>query len=210
MSTEHLCKLWGVLGALLAFYASNAWIISQGGNPIFDVDLIEDGPGVGSLVAIPICGVLTIVVSRIGTTYARQRGTEAWHAKLPVVWLEGLDTSTQGGRWYQCFFLTAFVIMPSLSLAHFGRKVLDAPVWLGSETDRSVSTLEIVPFSDIFSKSHRIGGFVDESGKIQGAVSWYPVVEPLVLAALVFAAWISVLVFIYDLFYAQKESSRDA
>ncbi|QFT74866.1 hypothetical protein [Ruegeria sp. THAF33] len=210
MTQEHLRKLWSVLGALLAFYAANAWIVSQGGNPIFDVDLIEDGPGVGSLVALPICAVLTILVSRIGTAYARRSGADAWHAKLPVVWLEGLDTSTSGGRWHQLFFLTAFIIMPALSLVHFARKVLDAPVWLRSQTGSPGSAIDTVPFSEIFSMTHKIGGFIDEKGKLQGSVDWYPAVEPLILAALALAAWISVLVFLNDLFFAQNESPGDA
>ena len=208
MNTDHLRQLWGAIGTLLVFYAMNAWIVSQGGNAIFDVDLIEDGPRVGALVAIPICSVLLIGVSRIGSAHARHRCADEWHSRLPVVWLEGLDTSTSGGRWYQRFFLTIFVIIPSFSLVHFVGKVLDAPVRHSAAIEDPFSPLDFLPIDEIFSKTYWIGGSVAEDGKLHGAVSWYPVIEPIVLFVLVLAAWVSVAAFFRDLFSAPRESSR--
>ncbi len=202
MSVKHLRQLWTVLGAVLAFYTLNAWIVSQGGQAIFDVDLIEDRPRVGALVAIPICSALLFTLCRIGTKHAQHIRIQKWHVRLPVVWLENLDTSSPEGRWYQRFFLLVYVIIPAAALAHFVGKVIDAPVRRNDALDMNLSPLEIIPVGEILTKTYWIGGFLNDKRELEGAVSWYPVIEPAILAVFVGAAWISVGLLFWSLFWA--------
>ncbi len=202
MSKTHLRQLWTAIGAILTFYSMNAWLVSQGGNAIFDVKLLDNRPRVESLFAVPICSIALFALCQIGVAYAKKSGGGEWHSRLPVVWLESLETSSVGGRRYQAFFLAIFIFVPAVALIHFLRKVFEATVLRDGNQVEALSPLDAVPPSQIFSETYWIGdGLYSGMAPIVGAVAWIPVIEPVLLVLLVLAAWMAVVRLIWFLFH---------
>ena len=119
MSPAHLKKLWTVVGTILVFYSVNAWLVSQGVHSVFEVALLDSRRRFESLFAIPVCGVLLILVCHIGLAHARAVSAGSWHARIPVVWLDDLDMGTLNGKLYQAFFAVVFLLVPGAALIHF-------------------------------------------------------------------------------------------
>lgn len=69
-----------------------------------------------------------IVVCLVGAAHAGTVGQPDWAARLPVVWLEGLNTRSTAGRLYQAFFLFAFVLGPMFCVYAFLRRFSKAVV----------------------------------------------------------------------------------
>lgn len=118
MTPQQLGKVWTVLGALLAYYAVNSWIVSQGGNEIFGAKLVLSSRVPAAMMAIPICSVLLILTSWIGWLYARRTGNH-WHERIPIVGFENLQTKSGEGRVYQGGMLALFSLLPALAFIHF-------------------------------------------------------------------------------------------
>lgn len=203
MTTAHYSKLWTIVGLALVFYSLNAWIASQGGQPFLSAKLLEDRPVLSALLAIPICGALLALLCEIGIRYARGSGASGWHARLPVVGLDGLKTGSREGRAYQGFFLTLFVIIPSGALIHFINKSSAAKVVVNDATRREVS---IVHFPDAplswstWDDGFRIGQSIPPPGKpLEDMVTWLPVLEPLVFVLLVVLAFWRALVLLREI-----------
>ena len=159
--------------------------MSQGANPILDVELLDDRPRLEALFAILVTAPLLILLTIVGIAHARAVDRQGWHARLPVVWLDGVDTRTAGGRAYQAVFLVLFVLLPALALLHFANKVAGATVVRRSD-GATLGPFDLVPAYNPFDDPYRIGDTPDASE----GVSWYPVIEPILLAILVLSAWI--------------------
>lgn len=199
MTEAHLARLWIVVGLFLVFYSLNTWIVSQGGKALFGVELLDDQPVTSALVAIPICAVLLVLQCRIGMAYADRSGMRRqWHARTPVVGLDGLKTGSREGKLYQAFFLILFVIVPVAALGYFVDQVLGGTVY-----DRVAKTehspLAAVDWATIASASYwddrfRLGEGPDK------AVTWFPVVEPVLLGLLLLLAAAHVVLLAVRLF----------
>lgn len=204
MNQSHLQKLWAFVGTLLVYYSVNTWIASQGGKPILDIGLIEEGPVAGPVVALPICAVLLILLARIGSAYARLSTSANWHERLPVVFLEGIDTSTRQGKQFQAASLVTFVVVPCAAVIHFIAKISGAvvtrneepcwdvsyPVWVVPPLDRPGCPTSL---SGVFDNAFRIAQS-HESGADPGpgSVTWIPMAEPMIYLGLAGCMFVAV------------------
>jgi hypothetical protein len=125
MSPKQLGKLWTVIGAILLYYALNAWIVTQGGHEIFGMRLVAANRVPAAMVAIPICALLLIATSAIGILYAL-RTEPRWPDRIPVVGFETLNTKAPESKVYQGAMLFLLSILPALSLIHFWRMFTQA------------------------------------------------------------------------------------
>lgn len=197
MTPAHLTRLWLVVGLVVVFYSLNSWIAGQGGNPIFDINLVDDRPATSTLIAMPICALLLTLLCRIGIRFAKASpDARFWLERMPVVGLEGLNTSSPEGRRYQGFFLFLFIGLPSAALVYFTDRVLEAKVFDRQTPDAKLAPLDGVPLSTMLSRPYwddrfRLGGSVDE------AVTRFPVIEPIVLALLLAVAFWNVARLLY-------------
>jgi hypothetical protein len=105
----------------------NSWLVSQGGSEVFGLKLVVASKVPAAVVAIPVCSVLLLIVSLVGLRYARLTGI-AWHAKIPVVGFETLDTNSKDGRVYQAAMLFLLCILPCAALVHFWDVMLGAKI----------------------------------------------------------------------------------
>lgn len=187
MDQPHYTKLWSAIGLALSFYALNAWIASQGGKPFIAGGLLlEDRPVLTAIVAIPICAALPALTAELGIRHARGTRDQPWHARLPVVWLTGLKTGSCEGMLYQVFFLLLFIVMPVAALVHFVDKSFQAEV-LHRATGARGSWWH-PPAGDGFWGVWNAFAIEREGAVEADMITWWPVWELVVFAALLAAA----------------------
>jgi len=193
MTRAHYGTLWTAIGTILVFYTLNAWIATQGGQPLFDVNLIEARAELSGFFAIPLCAALLALLSEIGLRYARRSEDAArWHDRMPVVGLTGLNTASREGRAYQCFFLFAFILVPILGLVHFLNKTNRLVVFDRRSCEQvSAFALPAEPLRwSTWNDGYRIGVAIpDPCGRAPGSVTWLPVIEPLIFGLLIALAF---------------------
>lgn len=115
MTQAHLNRLWTTLALAAFVYILGSVIVIQGGVDILGAKLLvtaeKDGkPVIGYFAAI-VGGVLLSLALAIAILHARRHG-QFWHDRLPVVGLDGLETSSREGKVYQAFFLVVLVLLP--------------------------------------------------------------------------------------------------
>lgn len=208
MTPAHLTRLWLAVGLVLVFYSTNSWIAGQGGKPVLDMDLIDDRPVTGALIAIFVCTVLLTLLCWIGIAFARKAPqASGWHARMPVIGLEGLDTASPEGKTYQRFFLTLLIGLPVAALVYFTDQVMGARVFDHDMPGARLQPLDPVSLSTIFSD-----GYWDHRFRIgedaEKAVTWFPVLEPMLIGLLLLLAAVSVLLFLRVLFSPRAAPRR--
>lgn len=198
MTQAHLTRLWLAVGLVLVFYSLNTWIVSRGGKPLFGVDLLSEARIASELLAIPICAVLLALLCQVGIVYAGRSGAWSWHARMPVIGLDGLKTGAREGRLYQAFFLFLFIALPTVALAYFTARVLGGRVFDrcgGPElTPLSPVSWDVVASKAYWDDGYRLGADADH------AVTWFPVLEPAMLALLLLLAAVQGARFLVRLF----------
>jgi hypothetical protein len=200
MSPAQLRKLWTVVGTILVFYSLNAWLVSQGVNSIFKVALVDSRPRFESLFAIPACSVLLILLCHIGLAYARAVSADFWHARMPVVWLDDLDTGTLNGKLYQGFFAVVFLLVPGAALIHFLQKVASTNLVRDGQT-LNAHFFDWVPLKELYAHSYALGNGVETGTPPKvSTVAFWPDGEPilflmLVILAIAHVAWLGLVLF---------------
>jgi hypothetical protein len=104
------------------------------------------------------------------------------------------DTGSREGRLFQGFFLFLLISVSAAALVHFTSQVLGAKVF-DRQTGTELDVLAPVPWDTFVSGTYwhdrfRLGESADK------AVTWFPVLEPIVLAVLLLLAAGSVALFI--------------
>ena len=118
MTPTQLSKLWTFVCLASLLFALNSWLATQGGAEIFDAKLLTTGRVPVALTAIPVVSVLLAVLAAIGIAYAR-RGSAPWHARIPIVGFESIDTGSAEGRWFQAATMVGLTLVPLAALVHF-------------------------------------------------------------------------------------------
>lgn len=205
MTPKHLTQIWTVLGTLLVYYTLSAWSISQGGQALFRDILFPKAARIESLFALIICSALLVLLSLTGAAYASNVGRVNWAARLPVVRLEGLDTSMLSGKIYQCTFLLVFIFMPLAGLVHFFRRFAEALV-----IDHDGKEGPFRPFCLLNCPSLQFERYVVGDGLDQGnilkkvadgqTVDWLPIGEPWAILVLLLLAAVSTGIFLFRVF----------
>lgn len=191
MTQQHLVRLWQVVGLVCTLYALNAWLVGQGASAVFDLVLIEKRKVGAQLVALVVVALLLMLTAQIGIIHARRSHHIAWHARQPLVWLEGLDTGSVEGRCYQAFWLVLLVLIPLAALVYFTHVVLDGEVaHVRQSSVEIIGPLDRVDASAFWrslSGSHefRLG---DGPVGAERGVTWFPMIQPALLATLLLGA----------------------
>jgi hypothetical protein len=69
VNREHYGQLWAGVSLFLLYYALNTWIVTQGGNEIFDAKLVMSNRVPAAVVGIAVCGALIAVASSFGLLF---------------------------------------------------------------------------------------------------------------------------------------------
>jgi hypothetical protein len=131
VSRLGLARVWAILGALLAIYATGTWIILQGGKYFTEMPGLEGrAPVTSAYQAVLIIGVLLGVLSAVGLQYMRTTKSVR-ETLLPVVAIDNIgphEIRSWSMRLYQSFFFIIFLIVPAVSLYQLNMAVLQRGV----------------------------------------------------------------------------------
>jgi hypothetical protein len=120
MNKEHLTQLWQWLSVACVLFLVTSIISIQGGSEFLGrlfgekATVADNKPAIGYFGAI-IGGGLFLLSSGALLLYARRYG-DRWHTRIPVVWLEGLDTSKCEAKIFQVCILLLFVTVPVVGI----------------------------------------------------------------------------------------------
>ena len=121
MSQKHLGQIWQWVSLTCLLFLLSSVISIQGGaeflgNLVGGKDAGPDNdPAVGYFGAI-IGGALFFVASSALLLHTRRHGVR-WHDRVPVLWLDGLDTARWEGKVFQALTVIALVLLPMAGIA---------------------------------------------------------------------------------------------
>ena len=118
MNKKHLAQVWLWLSTACVLYLAASVISLQGGTEFLGRlfgdkggSAVDNRPAVGYFSAI-IGGGLLLLGSCVLVLHARRHGRH-WHSRIPVVWLEALDTYAWEAKAYQVLILFIFLALPA-------------------------------------------------------------------------------------------------
>jgi hypothetical protein len=122
MNQKHLTQIWQWMSVACVLFVLTGLVSIQGGSEFIgrvfgDKAALpaDNKPAIGYFGAI-IGGALFFVASCALALHAIRHG-RSWHDRVPVVWLEGLDTSAREGRVFQVVVLVLFLALPATGIA---------------------------------------------------------------------------------------------
>jgi hypothetical protein len=141
MKHSHLAKLFNGFGIILLVICLNTFIASQGEKPIFGIPLISDERAAMSFFGLIMGSVLLFLTCAAGFLFAH-RTAGRWPAKIPPVWLQGLDPETAESKVYQVMVLIILVAVPTVCLIHFFAIVWHSKLCVLGDTTNPVMVSE--------------------------------------------------------------------
>lgn len=182
MNSDHLTRLWGIVGAVLFYVAANSAIVFVGGEPILDIDLVYETRAPAQIVALHLLPISIIAQCAIGLRYAASHTEKAWAERIPVIGLSDLDFSKREVRLYQLVFLFAFILLPVAVEFHFLYQLKD--LWVIPRSDGSEVRIVAAFQEELGSFS-----FPDDSHLISNErtleegeyVTWFPFLSPVLV-----------------------------
>jgi hypothetical protein len=121
MNQKHLTQVWQWMSVACVIFLLTSIVSIQGGSDFVGKLLGDKGgtlpdnkPAIGYFGAIVGSG-LFLIASFALFLHAFRHG-DRWHSRVPVVWLEGLDTSVWDGKLFQIIVLVLFLGLPAAGI----------------------------------------------------------------------------------------------
>src|SRR5258708_30453286 len=121
MNQKHLTQVWQWMSVACVLFLVTSVVSIQGGSEFVGKlfgdkagSLSDNKPAIGYFGAI-VGGVLFLIASFVLLLHAYRHGNR-WHDRVPVVWLEGLDTNVWDGKAFQIIVLLLFLGIPAAGL----------------------------------------------------------------------------------------------
>jgi hypothetical protein len=198
MTPPQMSKVWSAVSLLLLYYALNAYLVTQGGEPVFGASLIMKTRVPAAFLAIPICSLLLLLGSLIGIVYARRNGPR-WADRIPLVGFEQLNAATPEAKVYQGVMLVLLTLLPAIALVHFWQVAGSAP--LVTTAPRPVDVpggmwdwRGLTSLDNPASICSSISG-PEDNRQCDGRTTILPGLEPMIFAAFTLAAFCVTLKF---------------
>jgi hypothetical protein len=198
MTAKHLRQMFLAVGLILLGLTGNAWLASQGEKALLNFPLLHEDRAANALLTLFVASFLLALVSGVGWVHARRYGA-SWHARIPTVWLEGVNTASWEGTLYQVIIFTVFVLVPFAAMLHLVDILRNAQLCvLDTKTQLSVTKALLQGMPDPGGKQIRVMWTVPDSG-CTGGIQVYPAWEFFVLAGLVIVALVIAAAFLLKL-----------
>jgi hypothetical protein len=195
---KQISKIWSWIGIVAVYYSLDCWLVTQGGKAIFGSEVISLGRVPVALLAMPICSVLLGLASATAWFHAARarRAGRAWHARIPLAWLERARTGSPEGRIYQATVASVMVAVPLLALCHFWNIVSGAAIMLRESGERTGMWSWPTSLND----PARICTSYDPAAmdKCSMDVTFIPGIEPAVLAFIIALASLATAGFLWE------------
>jgi hypothetical protein len=121
MNQKHLTQVWQWMSVACVLFLLTSIVSIQGGSDFVGKLLGDKGgtlpdnkPAIGYFGAIVGSG-LFLIASFALFLHARRHG-DRWHNRIPVVWLEGLDTGVWDGKLFQIIVLVLLLGLPAAGI----------------------------------------------------------------------------------------------
>lgn len=121
MNQKHLTQVWQWLSVACVLFLVTSVVSIQGGSEFVGKlfgdkagSLSDNKPAIGYFGAI-VGGVLFLIASFVLLLHAYRHGNR-WRDRVPVVWLEGLDTKVWDGKAFQLVVLLLFLGIPAAGI----------------------------------------------------------------------------------------------
>jgi hypothetical protein len=121
MNQKHLTQIWQWMSVAAVLFLLTSIVSIQGGSDFVGRLLGDKGgtlpdnkPAIGYFGSIIGSG-LFLIASLSLFLHARRHGAH-WHDRIPVVWLEGLNTLTWDGKLFQAVVLLLFLGLPAAGI----------------------------------------------------------------------------------------------
>ena len=121
MNQKHLTQIWQWMSVACVLFLLTSIIAIQGGSEFVGKlfgdkggALSDNKPAIGYFGAI-VGGGLFLIASFVLLLHACRHG-DRWHNRVPVVWLEGLDTGIWDGKVFQIIVLILFLGIPAAGI----------------------------------------------------------------------------------------------
>lgn len=197
MTQKSYVQLWSALILFLLGYTLNVWLYLQGAKPFFSPALFHEqraGVAIIALIVIPVAHALS---HHVASRHAVQFGNY-WTTRLPIVFVDGLFERSRDAKIYQGSIIVLVVLLPFFAMFHISSAVIDMskPLYCRAVEDGNFEKQDggiwqLAPDAK-FDDDCRIGydpGSSQKAGdevKALHGVTFFPVVEPLVIIVLFF------------------------
>lgn len=121
MNQKHLTQVWQWMSIACVLFLITSVVSIQGGSEFVGKlfgdkasSLSDNKPAIGYFGAI-VGGVLFVIASFVLLLHAYRHGNR-WRDRVPVVWLEGLDTNVWDGKAFQIIVLLLFLGIPAAGI----------------------------------------------------------------------------------------------
>lgn len=121
MNQKHLTQVWQWMSVACVLFLVTSVVSIQGGSEFVGKlfgdkagSLSDNKPAIGYFGAI-VGGVLFLIASFVLLLHAYRHGNR-WRDRVPVVWLEGLDTNVWDGKAFQIIVLLLFLGIPAVGI----------------------------------------------------------------------------------------------
>lgn len=120
MNKKHLTQVWQWASVVCLLYLVTSIISLQGGSEFLGRLFGDKGGEITNRPAVGYFGVIVgaglLLLASCSLLLHALRHGDCWHSRIPVVWLEGLDTSAWESKFYQGVVLLLFVALPAIGV----------------------------------------------------------------------------------------------
>jgi len=190
MNTQHYEKIWAFVALVLVFYSVNTYLSSQGAETVLNIKLLDERRIPGAVFGFFVCSLLLIFLLNIGISFARLKQSEVWQARIPTLFFDDLNHNLKSAKLYQHISIFVVLVLPSLSLVHFVRIILNANIFIDKEYKLKILALDTYNSKNVvlfFNNDTRIGDSYCEG------ITWFPIAQPfliIILSIILIYFWI--------------------
>ena len=209
--------LWTIVTSFNVLFLVNLWWLDRTDNAPFGVFTPDDRWESVPIFGLSLGSLFTLISLLLLASYARRKRSEnrLWYDRIPWIWLGANDLGKDEKRvfkpWWQRFVILVCVIFPITAHVHFWNRFDDWQAWRNREPGlgQEVSLFESVsPLMFLDWDAYRYGNHSKRSDR-QG-VSYVPLYQPILMAAMSAAVLVSCLFAIQAIFVGgHKEKIRN-
>lgn len=190
MKPDQLNAVWRWAGLLTLTVAFDIWSETQGGPALFGAAISQaENKSLMLILGLLAVSLLVLLTTSAGRRYATDRDIRPlpWHGRIPPTFFDSLDTRDPLARNMVCATLIIFLSVSISASIHFWLELSESLVRCGSTDDIHPLSLSAVRELVTLDDPCRIR----DPGQIStDGVTWFPVVQPLIMAVI----WLAALV----------------
>lgn len=177
MTNAQLNKLWTTISCFVLIFSVDSWMRTQGIEPIFGSKLPHS-----QRIASAVFGYLVTSISMFFQFYVAKiyslRQSGSFLSRLPIAFFKSLNMDQSESKFYQLFMYFFMYIVPFFALIHFFSIITKGSYHVYNDCCSNIINVSYSvwkwPEKYILDEGFRLGSC--------DGISFFPVIEPLLLA----------------------------